>query len=368
MSIRGRMPWFRVHAEARTDAKLESLPDDEFRVWFRLLCLASEQPERGVIAGYSVRLLAVEVARCDVALLGRTLASLMELRIIECDQETDSTRFIHWMERQYDKESDWPENTRSRKAEQRSRDVTPTHARSRDVTRCHAIEREREREVLSDGEDISGERMPAPARSLGALALSPSPSSVASVSPAPSPTAPSPPKLVALPSSPSAPPVTPAATRKPRAPDPLWDACVLICDGNGKGPANDAERGKWNKGLKSLRQSGATAEEITIRAERYRRRYGEEIALNPLALANNWSTLSREMTEVSDHADSSNTHSSSNTANHSNGARFNNRGRGGSSQSYNSYNSYTGPHLPDADEWREWARKEREAGRPVIGG
>src|SRR6478609_9143117 len=116
MAIRVPLPWFRLHAEARTDAKLESLPDDEFRVWFRLLCLASQQPERGVLAGFSVGLLAVKDAHGDAALLGRTLGSLIELRIIEADQQGNSTRFLHWLERQYDKESDWPENTRSRKA------------------------------------------------------------------------------------------------------------------------------------------------------------------------------------------------------------------------------------------------------------
>src|SRR5690348_8273959 len=181
MANRVPLPWFRLHAEARTDAKLESLPDDEFRVWFRLLCLASQQPERGVIAGFSVRLLAVEVAHGDAALLGRTLASLMELRIVEADQETNTARFTHWLERQYDKESDWPENTRSRKAEQRSRDVTPGHAQSRDVTRRHAIERDRETETESDptvdtdGEVTSRERTLAPMH--GALALvTPAPS------------------------------------------------------------------------------------------------------------------------------------------------------------------------------------------------
>ena len=37
-----RYPWFRMYSEARVDAKLRSLSADEFRVWFNLLCLASE--------------------------------------------------------------------------------------------------------------------------------------------------------------------------------------------------------------------------------------------------------------------------------------------------------------------------------------
>lgn len=100
MAVNGRMQWFRLHSDARTDAKLESLPDDEFRVWFRLLCFANEQPERGVFVDYSPRLLAVEVAHGDVALLTRTLASLVDLRILVCDQDADVTTFVHWLERQ----------------------------------------------------------------------------------------------------------------------------------------------------------------------------------------------------------------------------------------------------------------------------
>lgn len=94
-----QMKWLRLYHEARTDAKLESLPDDEFRVWFRLLCFAGAQPERGVIANVSPRLLAVEVAHGDVALLQRTLISLAELCIIKTSD--DAHAFIHWNKRQF---------------------------------------------------------------------------------------------------------------------------------------------------------------------------------------------------------------------------------------------------------------------------
>ena len=94
-----QMKWLRLYHEARTDAKLESLPDDEFRVWFRLLCFAGVQPTRGVIVNVSPRLLAVEVARGDVTLLQRTLISLAELCIIETSD--DAHAFIHWNKRQF---------------------------------------------------------------------------------------------------------------------------------------------------------------------------------------------------------------------------------------------------------------------------
>lgn len=45
-----RYPWFRMYSEARVDAKLRSLSADEFRVWFNLLCLASETGDgRGTV-------------------------------------------------------------------------------------------------------------------------------------------------------------------------------------------------------------------------------------------------------------------------------------------------------------------------------
>jgi hypothetical protein len=73
-----------------------------------------------------------------------------------------------------------------------------------------------------------------------------------------------------------------------RKPDVLWDACVAAI---GYAPSNDAERGKWNVGLKSLRQSNATPDEIADRCARYRERYGPEIPLHPLTLAKQWCEL-----------------------------------------------------------------------------
>lgn len=121
------MKWFRLYSEARTDAKLESLPDDMFRVWFKLMCFAGEQPNRGVVEGYDDDLLAVEVARGNVELLRATIDRLVKLRILASGD--DAVQVIHWEPRQYDKPSDTPEETRRRKQESRARhaDVTPRH-------------------------------------------------------------------------------------------------------------------------------------------------------------------------------------------------------------------------------------------------
>ncbi|MGZ6362714.1 MAG: hypothetical protein ACXWP0_13635 [Ktedonobacterales bacterium] len=138
------MKWLRLYSEARTDAKLESLPDDEFRVWHRLLCFANEQPQRGTLAHYTPRLLAVEVARGDVTLLQRTLTSLEELRIIEAGD--DAYYFVHWQARQYDKPSATPERVAERVNAYRERQ------RNADVTPCNALEEDTEAETDPEAE------------------------------------------------------------------------------------------------------------------------------------------------------------------------------------------------------------------------
>jgi hypothetical protein len=160
------MNWLRLHHEARNDRKLESLNDAEFRVWFNLLVMSSEQPERGVITFDDLELLALEVARGDAELLTRTLDRLVKLRIVESvtgrDRADESfVHFINFEKRQYDKPSDAPSATRERKARQRLREretgVTEDvshdgHAMSRDVTPQNREEQIQNREEKRRGE------------------------------------------------------------------------------------------------------------------------------------------------------------------------------------------------------------------------
>lgn len=105
------MKWLKLYHEARTDSKLDSLSDEEFRVWFRLLCYAGEQPERGVIRKTG-RLLAAEVAKGDKKLLAQTLEALHELEIIQ--HQDGEIRFLNWEKRQSRKPSDSPERVAER--------------------------------------------------------------------------------------------------------------------------------------------------------------------------------------------------------------------------------------------------------------
>jgi hypothetical protein len=98
----------------------------------------------------------------------------------------------------------------------------------------------------------------------------------------------------ALTSAPT-PETSPAQPKRQRAADPLWDACVAAI---GHSPSNDIKRGVWNKGLKSLRQSRASPDEITERCERYRERFGGDIPLHPVVLAKHWTELAYVAQEI----------------------------------------------------------------------
>ncbi len=151
------MNWFRVYNDARNDAKLRTLSDTQFRVWFNLLCLASEQAERGIIVDYDLDLLAIEVAGGDDDLLRSTIKQLVRLRIL-CDDGSDLS-FIHFLERQYDKPSDYPQAVRERvtrhRATPKAGDVTPL---KRDVT--HIQEKIREEEIREESINVGAEIAP----------------------------------------------------------------------------------------------------------------------------------------------------------------------------------------------------------------
>ncbi len=73
-----------------------------------------------------------------------------------------------------------------------------------------------------------------------------------------------------------------------RRPDVLWDTLVEIIGSAAAG----VERGKWNKALKSMRESGATPDTLRQVADAYRRHPTfADCLLTPMALAANWTVL-----------------------------------------------------------------------------
>ena len=152
------LPWFKLWHEARTDAKLRNLTDDEFRVWFNLLCFAAESEDRGSIGAMNAFLLAVEVSQGDEDLLNRTLCKLERLRIIEWgDGDNRTITFSHFDGRQYEKPSDHPDRVSERVKKHRNADVTPV---KRDETPSNALDVEVEVEVEGEKESISRKREP----------------------------------------------------------------------------------------------------------------------------------------------------------------------------------------------------------------
>ncbi len=99
------MEWFRMYHDARKDKKLQSLTDSQFRVWFDLLCMASEQSEnfRGRVPFRNTSVLALEVAHGDETLLEQTLAKLVSLDILQ--QKKSQLIFVHWSKRQFASDS-----------------------------------------------------------------------------------------------------------------------------------------------------------------------------------------------------------------------------------------------------------------------
>lgn len=91
------MQWLRLYHEARNDAKLRSLTDAQFRVWFNLLCYASEQSKRGTIEEVDVNVLALEVAGGDIELLDETVKRLETFHCVSSVSSTVSSRSIAFL-------------------------------------------------------------------------------------------------------------------------------------------------------------------------------------------------------------------------------------------------------------------------------
>jgi hypothetical protein len=80
--------------------------------------------------------------------------------------------------------------------------------------------------------------------------------------------------------------------KKERPEDPIWNAVMDVCSID-QTTLNQSERSKYGGCCKLLKESQANADEIYLRAERYRKRY-KGIVLTPPALVNHWSSLSQD--------------------------------------------------------------------------
>ena len=249
------LPWFKLYTEARTDAKLRTLTDAEHRVWFNLLCFASDQDTRGAISDYDEELLAIEVCNADKALLGVTLEKLTRLRIISVQKNTIT--FCAFARRQHVKPSDTPERVKSRVAKHRAKskveDVTPCNA---DVTPRNAMKRlDRDKEE-EENTDIY----------------------------APTPLTVVPRHESEEPEGEPLPRTRTASRAASHTKNPHWDALV---EAFGYEPKTSAERSKWGKAVADLKKSGTPPEDIHTAKANYDRDVEAGIiswTLSPLAL------------------------------------------------------------------------------------
>lgn len=74
------MNWFRFYHEALNDPKVQRLPGDEFKAWVNLLCLASQQAERGSLP--TVEDCAFSL-RCDVLAMADVMQRLANMGLLE---------------------------------------------------------------------------------------------------------------------------------------------------------------------------------------------------------------------------------------------------------------------------------------------
>jgi len=79
--------------------------------------------------------------------------------------------------------------------------------------------------------------------------------------------------------------------RKPRAPDPIWDALVAAC-GVDTTSMPDSARSACNGAVAQLRRIGAEPSEILRRAEAFRRHW-PQVTLTPTALVRRWSEVTQ---------------------------------------------------------------------------
>jgi hypothetical protein len=112
--------WFRLYTKIRHDADMAVLSDHQFRIWINLLCLASDAKVRGLVQFGDKPYPLPALARA----LGTTEQDLnAAIELYEqaglAQQTEQGLLVVKFLERQYDKPSELPENKRERNARYR---------------------------------------------------------------------------------------------------------------------------------------------------------------------------------------------------------------------------------------------------------
>jgi hypothetical protein len=157
----GQMDWFRFHHSALNDPKVQRLAPELFRAWVNLLCLASQQPERGVLPVLDDCAFAL---RTDLDTLVGWVEQLVEAGLL--DELPDDAGYMphNWAKWQYGKPSDAPERVVERVRKHREKgcnapvtpDVTPLKRG------CNATDTDTDTETDTETEQIQSYGAQAP--------------------------------------------------------------------------------------------------------------------------------------------------------------------------------------------------------------
>jgi hypothetical protein len=90
------MDWFRVYAAARHDPKIQLLPAPLFRQWFNLLCLSSDQEDRGSLPDFEAIAFELHVTKGQAK---KVLEQLWRAELV--DQDDGHYRMHGWERRQF---------------------------------------------------------------------------------------------------------------------------------------------------------------------------------------------------------------------------------------------------------------------------
>ncbi len=140
-----RKPWFRLYSEIKQDRKLRRCTGEERWCWIVIMCIASESPERGY-------LYITDGVPCnfeDIADEAALPVEVVEAAIFKFSgmnmmhQEDGVWVVSKFLDRQYDKPSDRPENTSKRKQKSRDShaDVT-THITDKQTNRIQSTDKD----------------------------------------------------------------------------------------------------------------------------------------------------------------------------------------------------------------------------------
>jgi hypothetical protein len=150
------MNWFKMHTDARNDAKLRTLTDAQHRTWFRMICYAAELENGGVIGPSPINVVAIEVSEGSIPLLEETCNALQALQCIswvkapleECNALQNVKRvtgvtgvtvvFLAFGKRQHSKPSDDPKRILDRVNRYRAKAKQQKQLTSNAEGKCNA--------------------------------------------------------------------------------------------------------------------------------------------------------------------------------------------------------------------------------------